>query len=326
MFVSSGRDAAGRGAAGQAHAHRSWWACLGDTWGALGRDNISIMAAGTAYYAMLAIFPGMSALVLSYGLFADPAAIGRHVDVLAGVLPHQALTLLTDQLQTLVTAPPAKLGVGLVVSILLALWSATSGTITLMQALTVAYNGREHRGFVQFYAEALALTVALTAFGVIALLLIASVPVALNRLPLPEALRQGLPLVRWPVLTVLALLGMGTVYRLAPCRRRPRWDFLRAGTVAASLLWLGGSAAFAFYAANFGSYDRTYGSLGAVAILLVWLYVTAYIILAGAELNAEIANVSEEQLDLYPASFETTASRPPQDDEDLRVKSKASSS
>src|SRR5262249_2788917 len=154
---------------------------------------------------MLSIFPGMSALVLSYGLVADPAAIARHVDGLAGVLPGEALKLLTDQLHTLVEAPPSKLGIGLVISILFAAWSATSGTITLMQALTVAYKEEERRGILEFYGQAIALTVALGLFGMIALLLIASVPNALNRLPLPDAWRQVLPLLRWPVLAALAL-------------------------------------------------------------------------------------------------------------------------
>src|SRR5262249_22712408 len=153
--------------------------------------------------------PGMSALVLTYGLVADPAAIERHVDALAGVLPSEALALLTGQLHTLVEAPPAQLGVGLVISILFAVWSATSGTVTLMQALTVAYKGKETRSFFAFYGQAVALTVALGLFGLIALTLIASVPVVLNQVPLPASWREGLPLLRWPVLAALALIGMG---------------------------------------------------------------------------------------------------------------------
>lgn len=254
----------------------------------MSRDNISIMAAGTAFYAMLSIFPGMTALVLTYGLVGDPASIGRHVNALAGVLPSQALSLLTDQLHHLASATPEKLGVGLVVSVLFAVWSATSGASALMQALTVAYEGREERGLLQFYGLAVALTIALAVFGVAALLLIAGVPAAISWLPLPEIWRRLLPLVRWPLLALLALLGLGTLYRVAPSGPGAGWHFLRAGTVAASLLWLGGSAAFSFYAANFGSYDRIYGSLGAVAVLLIWLYVSAYITLAGAELNSQI--------------------------------------
>lgn len=267
---------------------RKWRARLGRVWTALARDNIAIMAAGTAYYTMLSIFPAMSALVLAYGLIADPASIERHVDALAGILPGEALGLISHQLHALVAAPPTRLGVGLVISLFLALWSATSGTSAMMQALTVAYEGQEDRGFFHFYGLALALTVGLALFTLAALLLIAGLPAALTRLPMPDPVRQVSLLARWPILALLAVLGLGTLYRLAPKRDRPEWDFLRAGTIAAAVLWLGGSAAFSFYTAHFGSYDRTYGSLGAAAVLLVWLYVTAYIILAGAELNGEI--------------------------------------
>lgn len=246
------------------------------------------MAAGIAYYAMLSIFPGMSALVLTYGLVADPLAIERHVDALAGVLPNEALQLVSNQLNALVTAPSEKLGIGLVISLLFALWSATSGTSAMMNALTIAYEGKEERGLLHFYGLSLALTVSGVVFVLLALLFIAGVPAAVESLPLPPLWQQILPLSRWPLLAILAFVGVGTLYRVAPNRRRPDWDFLRAGTIAASLLWLAGSAAFSFYASNFGSYDRTYGSLGAVAVMLVWLYVTAYIILAGAELNGEI--------------------------------------
>lgn len=269
------------------HAPRRWRERLARVWSALGRDNISIMSAGIAYYALLSIFPGMSALVLTYGLVADPQSIAHHVDSLAGVLPSEALKLLSDQLNALVSAPSEKLGIGLIVSVLVALWSATSGTSAMMNALTIAYEGREDRGLLHFYGLSIGLTVGGAVFVLIALVLIAGVPAVVTRLPLPPLWQQILPLSRFPMLALLAFLGLGTLYRLAPKRRQPAWDFLRAGTISASLLWLASSAALSFYAAHFGSYDRTYGSLGAVAILLVWLYVSAYIVLAGAELNGE---------------------------------------
>jgi membrane protein len=264
-----------------------WHVRLADVGRALGRDNISIMAAGIAYYAMLSIFPGMSALVLTYGLIADPQTIAHHISALKDVLPNEALNLLAAQLDALVSAPPERLGIGLVVSVLIAVWSATSGTSAMMNALTIAYASREERGLLHFYGLSIALTVGGVIFVLVALVLIAGVPAAVTRLPLPPVWQEILPSIRFPMLAVLAFLGLGALYRLAPYRRRPAWDFLRPGTIAASLLWLAGSAAFSFYAAHFGSYDRTYGSLGAVAIMLVWLYVSAYIVLAGAELNGE---------------------------------------
>jgi membrane protein len=246
------------------------------------------MAAGAAYYSMLSLFPGMTALVLTYGLIADPGTIEHHIDVLSGVLPAEALKLVADQLHALVTAPPTQLGVGLVFSVLFALWTATSATTAMMNALTVAYRGRETRGVIHFYGLAIALTAGMAMFAVLALLLIAGVPALMIEIPEPAPWSDLVPQLRWPLLALLVLLGLGALYRIAPNRPEPGWDFLRVGTISACLLWLAGSVGFSFYAAHFGSYDRTYGSLGAVVVLLVWLYVTAYIILAGAELNREL--------------------------------------
>ena len=266
----------------------SWRELLARVWRGISQDNVSIMAAGIAYYAMLSIFPGMSTLVLTYGLVADPQTIEHHVETLAGVLPAEALKLLSDQLNALISAPTEKLGIGLVVSVLIGLWSATSGTSAMMNALTIAYEGKEERGLLHFYALSIALTIGGVIFVMLALVLIAGVPAAVTKLPLPDVWQEAVSLIRFPMLAVLAFLGLATLYRLAPGRKRPDWDFNRAGTIAASLLWLGGSAAFSFYAAHFGSYDKTYGSVGAVVIMLVWLYVSAYIVLAGAELNGEL--------------------------------------
>ena len=266
----------------------NWRNRLARVWRALGQDNISIMAAGIAYYAMLSIFPGMSALVLAYGLVADPLTIAHHVAALTDVLPAEALKLLADQLNALISAPTEKLGIGLIVSMLIALWSSTSAMSAMMNALTVAYEGKEERGLLHFYGLSIALTIGGAVFLLLALVLIAGVPAAVTQLALPPIWQNTLTLIRFPILAALAVLGLGALYRLAPNRRRPGWDFVRAGTIFASLLWLAGSAAFSFYASHFGSYDRTYGSLGAVAVLLVWLYATAYIVLAGAELNGAI--------------------------------------
>jgi membrane protein len=294
------------GSAAGMRKRRNWGSRLVRVWQGINRDNISIMAAGIAYYAMLSIFPGMSALVLTYGLVADPQTIGYHISALSGVLPAEALKLLSDQLNALVSAPPEKLGIGLVISALIALWSSTSATSAMMNALTIAYKGKEERGLFHFYGLSIALTVVGVIFLLLALVLIAGVPAAATRVPLPEIWQQTLALIRFPMLAVLAFLALGTLYRLAPDRRRPGWDFLRAGTIAASLLWLAGSAAFSFYASHFGSYDRTYGSLGAVAIMLVWLYATAYIVLAGAELNGEILRDDTEDRESQAPSRDGT--------------------
>jgi membrane protein len=236
----------------------------------------------------LSIFPGMTALISIYGLVADPAVIERQVAALSEVLPQAALKLLSDQLHGLIAAPPGKLGIGLIVSLALGLWSATSGTGTLMQALTVAYEGKNPRGVIAFYLRAIALTIAIGIFGLVSLFLIAVVPAAIDWLPVPTPWRTSVALIRWPVLAGLVFVALAVVYRFAPARHTPRWHWLSPGTIAAALLWLIGSAGFSFYVARFGSYDKTYGALGAVVVLLMWLYVSAYIVLAGAELNSAV--------------------------------------
>src|SRR5438067_13579976 len=168
----------------QTKARPGWWTILRNFWAEIDRDHVSIMAAGIAFYALLSIFPGMSALISIYGLVADPAAIENQLNSLSGVLPQEALKLLSDQLHALVAAPRDKLGLGLLVSLLLALWSATSGTGALMQALTVAYEERDERGILSFYGLAIALTVGVGLFAVLSLFLIALLSPLSDTLPL----------------------------------------------------------------------------------------------------------------------------------------------
>src|SRR6195256_7023768 len=272
----------------QTRARPGWWTILRNFWAEIDRDHVSIMAAGIAFYALLSIFPGMSALISIYGLVADPAAIENQLNSLSGVLPQEALKLLSDQLHTLVAAPRDKLGLGLLVSLLLALWSAISGTGALMQALTVAFEERENRGVLSFYGRAIALTLGVGLFALLSLFLIAVIPAVIGSLPISELWRDRVSLIRWPILAILAILALCVLYRYAPARQSPCWHCFSAGTIGAALLWLVGSGGVLFFLARFSSYDKTYGSLGAVVILLVWFYVTAYIILAGAELNSEI--------------------------------------
>jgi membrane protein len=282
-----------------APARPGWAKILANVWAELDRDHVSIMAAGVAFYGLLSIFPGMSALISIYGLAADPTVIERDLSALSGILPQEALKLLSDQAHALIADPPTKLGIGLIVSLLLTLWSATSGASTLMQALTIAYEETEDRG-VAFYLQAIALTIAITVFAVLSLFLVAVVPAIIDRLPIPEASRSVFGLIRWPLLAGLVLFGLALVYRFAPARQRPCWSWFSPGTVAATLLWLLGSAGFSFYVAHFSSYDRTYGSLGAVVILLMWSYVSAFIVLTGAELNSEYEKARQQPKELPP--------------------------
>jgi membrane protein len=265
-----------------------WWAILKRTWQQMSEDNVSILAAGVAFYALLSIFPALTAVVSLYGLVADPNTVEEQINAMQGLLPPEAVSLVATWLHSLVQGPTAKFGVSFIVSLLLALWSARSGTGMLMTAINICYGETEKRNVIWFNVTAFALTAGLVLFGILALVLVAVLPAALNLLPLPETWRTVIALVRWPILAGLIILFLAIVYRYAPDRAEPKWGWVSWGAAAATVLWILASIGFSIYVSRFGSYDKTYGSLGAVIILLLWFYLTSYVILAGAELNAEM--------------------------------------
>jgi membrane protein len=267
---------------------RGWRQILTRVWRRIGEDNISILAAGVAFYALLSIFPAFSAVVSLYGLIADPSQVQQQVAAMQGVLPAEATALLSEQLNALVQEPRSKHGVSLVVSVSLALWSARAGTGALMTALNVTYGEKERRNVISINIQAFALTAALVLFGIVSLFAVAIVPALIAFLPLPDTWKNAISYVRWPIIAALVIVALAVVYRYAPSRATPRWQWVSWGAVAATALWLAGSALFSLYVAKFGSYDKTYGALGAVVILLLWFYLTAYIILVGAVINAEM--------------------------------------
>lgn len=277
-----------------------WWAILTDTWRRMGKGNVSALAAGAAFQALLTIFPTLTAAVSLYGLVADPNMVQRQIMAIQGVLPPEAITLIATWLQALVQAPATRFGVGLIVSVLLALWSMWSATGMLMNAVTICYGEDEKRGFVSFNLRALALGAGLALFGTAALALVAVLPAALGLLPASDTLGEVLGLVRWPILAGIFMLALAIVYRYAPDRTEPKFQWISWGAAAATVLWLAGSIGFTIYVTKVGSYDKTYGSLGGVIILLLWFYLTAYVILAGAGLNAEIERQSARRAALAP--------------------------
>jgi membrane protein len=259
-------------------------------------DNLTSLAAASAFYALLSLFPALTALVSIYGLVADPAMVERQVTTLAGILPPEALSLLTTWLQTLVAAPPSRFGIGLLFSLLLAFWAAWSATSMLMTAVNTCYGTAERRAFVRFNRDALVLTAGLALFGLTALSLLAILPAILDLLPLPGTGRQAIELVRWPLLIGIVMLALAIVYRYAPHRVARHWQWVSWGAIAATTLWVVGSLAFTAYVSTVGSYDKTYGSLGAAIVLLLWLYWTAFVILVGAEINADVERRGAEIL------------------------------
>ena len=264
-----------------------WWDILKRLFADIGRDNVSLMAAGVAFYGLLSLAPGFTALVALYGLLFDPSQVQAQVAAMEGMIPEEARKLIADQLTTIVQGSSSSLGVSFVVSLALAIWSANSGTSALMQALNVAYGEREQRNVLRYYGSALLLTAAAVLFGILSLILVAIIPAVVGLLPLGNFGKE-LGWIRWPVLTILFAAGLSVVYRYAPSRNEPRWSWVSSGAVAATILWLIGSALFSLYVEKFATYNKTYGSLGAVVVLLMWFWLSAYAVLLGAELNAEM--------------------------------------
>ena len=251
------------------------------------QDGISLLAAGVAFYGFLALFPTLIALVTLVGLVADPRMIAEQMQSLTEGLPAAVRELIAAQLAALTSSSRGALTAGLVVSLLGALWSASSATTNLVTTVNIAYREDQTRGWVRLRVVALLLTVAAVVFLVLALALIALVPVVLPAIPLGVGAAVLAQIGRWGLLLALISIGLAVLYRVAPSRRPPKFRWVSVGSVVAALLWLLGSAGFSLYVTYFGHYNKTYGALGSVIVLLLWLFLTSYVVLLGAEINAQ---------------------------------------
>jgi membrane protein len=252
------------------------------------QDDVPLLAAGVAFFALLALVPALVALVSVYGLVADPADIQRNVDDVLAAAPREVRELVETQLSSIVDSSPQGLRLGALAGLVVALWSASSGMKHLIAAVNRAYDEDETRGFLRLRGLSLILTI-----GAVLALLVAlyALVVAPNSLPEDgsgDILRTTLLVVRWPLLAIGAMVGLAVIYRYAPNRAEPRWAWTSPGAVIATLVWLAASVGFSIYSANFGRYNETYGALGAVVVMMLWLYISAYAAVAGAEVNAEL--------------------------------------
>jgi membrane protein len=268
-----------------------WWQILRRAWAEQQKDNVGLIAAGIAYYAFTALFPALIAAVTLYGLVADPAQVVEQTSSLTSSLPQDAKTLITGQLTTIANGSSGALGVGLVVGVLGALFSASGGVGSLIKAINIAYDEQETRGFVKLRSLALLLTVGAVLFVVVAIGLIAVLPVVVKSIGLGAVGTAVAFVLRWVGLVVGMTVALGVLYRLAPDRDAPKLRWVGLGAVVATVLWIVASAGLSLYVSHFGSYGKTYGALAGVVVLLLWLYITAFIVLLGAEINSE----SEQQ-------------------------------
>jgi membrane protein len=264
---------------------RGWKDIAWRTWSETNADRITRLAAGVTFFALLALFPGLAAFVSLYGLFADVHSAESQLAVLAGVIPADALTFIGHQMLRIAQAKHASLGLTFAVSLILSLWSANAGMKAMFDALNIAYGEREKRSFLRLTGVTLVFTVGALVFMLAATGALVVMPLALSALDLRDDL---LNFIRWPILLTVMMFGLAMVYRYGPSREHARWRWVSWGGVLAAVLWLAASLLFSWYMTNFAPYDRTYGALGAVVGAMTWMWLTAIIVLIGAELNAEI--------------------------------------
>jgi len=265
-----------------------WKDILMRTYQQIGEDRLLATAAGVAFYGLLAIFPAITALVSSYGLFADPSTISSNLQSLALMLPEGSFAIVQDQIVRVLAKGTSTLGLTFVVGLLIAIWSANAGMKAVFDALNVVYEEKEKRGFIKLNLMSLAFTIA----ALIAIMLMVGAVVVVPLLLQQIGLGAGAELIvrfgRWPILMLLLLIALAVLYRYGPSRIEPRWQWLSVGAIAAAVLWLIGSSLLSWYLSNFGNYSATYGSLGAAIGLMTWMWMSAIIVLCGAELNSEI--------------------------------------
>jgi len=265
-----------------------WKELLRRTYARTGDDRLLATAAGVVFFGLLAVFPAITALVSSYGLFAKPSTIADNLQTLALMLPADSFQIVRDQIARVLDKGNASLGTTFLFGLALAIWSANAGVKAVIDALNVVYEVRETRGFIRLNLISLVFTVG----GIAALLLmvaaVVALPLALDHLGLEPESRTIVAFARWPLLLAVLMIALGVLYRFGPNRRATHWRWLGVGAIAASLLWIAGSALLSWYLSNFANYDATYGSLGAAIGLMIWMWMSAIIVLWGAELNSEI--------------------------------------
>jgi membrane protein len=278
-----------------------WKDILWRTYVRTGEDRLLATAAGVVFFGLLAIFPAVTALVSCYGLFASPSTIGANLQTLALMLPQGSFQIVQDQIGRVLDKGNTALGATFLFGLALAIWSANAGVKAVIDALNVVYEEREKRGFVRLNLLALAFTTG----GIAALLLmvgaVVALPLAFDHLGLEPESQTIVALARWPLLFGVLVAALGILYRSGPSRPPARWRWLSIGAVTAALLWIAGSALLSWYLSNFGNYTATYGSLGAAIGLMMWMWMSAIIVLCGAELNSEIE---------HQTALDTTVGRP----------------
>lgn len=270
------------------HPWRAWKAIFARIYVMVGYHNLPLMAAGVAFYAFLSFVPLLGAVVMTYGLIADPATVAEHMQTIINLVPADAAKLIQDQLTNVATTAATKAGLGLVIALAFSIYGAMRASGAIIQALGVIYEEEDGRSILHFYSLSARITLVAIAAAVVGLLAAVLLGTLGNAVTvLGQAGVAVIQALTWLVAAGIASWAFGFVYRYGPDRADARWQWLTIGSIAATLLWLAATVLFGLYVANFANYNATYGSLGAVVVLMMWLWVSAYAILIGAEINAE---------------------------------------
>ena len=266
----------------------AWRDIIGRVWVKTGTDNIGLLAAGVAFYGFLAFVPLLGALVMTYGLIADPSTMADHMRAIINVVPKDAAKLILDQLVNLVTTASSKKGFGLAIALLISLYGATRASGAVIMALNVVYEQHERRSLIRTTLISFVMIIGAVVVAIVGILA-ASALALVSKLAegLGTAATIGINGVTFLIAAALCSIGIAAAYRYAPDRHDAKWRWLSIGSALATVMWLAATVGFGAYAATIGNYNATYGSLGAVVVLLMWLWVSAYAILLGAEINAE---------------------------------------
>lgn len=267
---------------------RGWRDVFWRVWKEADEDRLMLIAAGTTYYLLLALFPALAAFVSLYGFFANPMTIASHVSYLAGLLPEDGIEIIRDQLGTLAAKSDRTLSLSFLVAFAIAFWSANSGIKALFEAMNIVYDEREKRSFIVLNLIAVLYTFGAMVVGFVLITAVGIIPAALALLNLGSQADFVVRLARWPVIVLLIAIGISLIYRYGPSRERAKWRWVTWGGALATVAWVVVSIGFSFYLENFAQYNVTYGSLGAVVGFMIWTWLSVLVLLVGGELNSEM--------------------------------------
>jgi membrane protein len=265
-----------------------WKDILVRTYREIQEDRLLALAAGVAFYSLIALFPGIAAGVSSYALFANTATISNHLQVAADIVPSNALDIMGTEITRIAAKSDGRLTFGFLVGLAIALWSANAGMKAVFDALNIIYDEDEKRGIVRLNLVSVFFTICAIVGAGLAVAFVVVFPLLLAAFGVTSFDHPIVGYLRWPVLFVLLILGLSVLYRYGPSRRLARWRWLSVGSIAAALAWLAVSSLFSWYLGNFANYNATYGALGAVVGMMMWMWLSTIVVLVGAELNSEI--------------------------------------